>query len=62
MKCDNFPGPVGLIQKNAPKSIKQFAADMMVSYTKQNSGEILIGDKKYKGEKKDKKEFAKYLI
>jgi tRNA-specific 2-thiouridylase len=62
MKCDNFPGPIGLIQKNAPENIKQLAADMMVSYTKQNSGEILIGDKKYIGQKKDKKEFAKCLI
>ncbi|GAX88043.1 tRNA-specific 2-thiouridylase [Lebetimonas natsushimae] len=62
MKCDNFPGPVGLIQKNAPENIKQLAADMMVSYTKQNKGEIIVGNKKLTGEKKDKKEFAKYLI
>jgi tRNA-specific 2-thiouridylase len=62
MKCNNFPGPIGLIQKNAPENIKKIASDMMVSYTKQNNGEILIGDKNYIGEKKDKKEFAKYLI
>jgi tRNA-specific 2-thiouridylase len=62
MRCNNFPGPIGLIQKNAPENIKKIAADIMVSYTKQNNGEILIGNKEYKGEKKEKKEFSKYLI
>jgi tRNA-specific 2-thiouridylase len=62
MRCNDFPGPVGLIQKNAPQDIKRLASDMMVSYTKFEKGEIIIGNNKYIGEKKDKKEFAKYLI
>jgi len=57
-----FPGPVGLIEKNSPEKIKQLAADMMVSYTRENEGEIIIKDKTYKGVKKDKKEFAKYIV
>ena len=59
---NNFPGPVGLIQKDASENIKQIAADMMISYTKFDSGEIIIGDKIYKAYKKDKKEFSKYLV
>ena len=57
-----FPGPVGLIEKNSPENIKKLAADMMVSYTRENEGEIIIKDKTYKGVKKDKKEFAKYIV
>ncbi|WP_456470904.1 argininosuccinate synthase domain-containing protein [Caminibacter sp.] len=56
------PGPVGLIQKDAPEKIKKLAADMMISYTKFDEGEVKIGEKVYKGEKKDKKIFSKYLI
>jgi tRNA-specific 2-thiouridylase len=56
------PGPVGLIQKNAPKEIKQIAADMMISYTKFDEGEVRIGEEIFKGTKKDKKEFSKFLI
>jgi len=59
---NDFPGPVGLIQKNSSENIKQLAADMMISYTKFDSGEIIIGDKIYKAYKKDKKEFSKYLV
>jgi len=59
---NNFPGPVGLIQNNTSENIKQLAADMMISYTKFDSGEIIIGDKIYKAHKKDKKEFSKYLV
>ena len=58
----NIPGPVGLIQKNAPEEIKNLAADMIVSYTKFDKAEVKIGDKVYKGKKRDKKELAKYLI
>ncbi|GAB6073830.1 argininosuccinate synthase domain-containing protein [Nautilia lithotrophica] len=57
-----FPGPVGLIQKNSDNTTKQLAADMLISYTRENEGEVLIGDKIFKATKKDKKEFAKYLI
>jgi len=57
-----FPGPGGLVEKNASEKIKQLAADMMVSYTRENEGEIIIGTKTYKGIKKDKKDFAKYII
>jgi len=57
-----FPGPVGLIQKDAPEKIKRLAADMMVSYTREDEGEIIIGEKTYKGIKKDKKEFSPYII
>jgi len=62
MKCNNFPGPIGLIQKNTPEKIKQKAANIVVSYTKYKKGGILIGDRIYQGEKKEKKEFKKYLI
>jgi tRNA-specific 2-thiouridylase len=58
----NIPAPVGLIQKDANENIKQIAADMMISYTKFDSGEIIIGDKIYKAKKKDKKEFVKFII
>ncbi|WP_236618624.1 argininosuccinate synthase domain-containing protein [Lebetimonas sp. JH292] len=43
MTCNDFPGPVGLIQKDTPKDIKQLAGNMMVSYTKKEKGEIIIG-------------------
>ena len=56
------PGPLGLIQKNAPEEIKKLAADMMVSYTKFDEADVKIGEKIYKGKKRDKKELAKYLI
>jgi len=62
MKCDNFPGPLGAISKNASNEIKKIAADMMVSYTKFDSGYIIIGNEKIKGEKKDKSQWSKYLI
>jgi len=62
MFTKGFPGPVGLIQKDAPKDIKQLAADMMVSYTRENEGDVIIGEEIYKGTKKDKNEFAKYLV
>ena len=57
-----FPGPVGLIQKNAPDEIKQKAADFMVSYTKFDEGDIIINDKKYNGKKIDKKEIQPFII
>ena len=59
---DNFPGPVGVIQKNAPENIRQKAADFMVSYTKFEKGEILIENEKYLGKKLDKKEIRQYII
>ena len=62
MFTKGFPGPVGLIQKNANENTKQLAADMMVSYTRENEGEIIIADKTYNGVKKDKKEFSKYIL
>ena len=58
----NKPGPIGLIQKDAPENLKQMAADMMVSYTKFDEADIEIDKKIYKGNKKDKQEFAKFLI
>jgi tRNA-specific 2-thiouridylase len=57
-----YPGPVGLIQKNADKNAKQYGADMLVSYTREDEGEVIIGEEVFKGTKKDKNEFAKYLI
>ncbi|WP_457564744.1 ATP-binding protein, partial [Caminibacter sp.] len=62
MFCDGFPGPVGLIQKNAPKNIQKLAADMMVSYTKSEKGVIIINNKKFEGIRRNKEEFKKYLI
>jgi len=62
MKTDNFPGPMGAISKNASEEEKQLAADMMVSYTKFDKGDIFIGGNKYTGKKREKNEFAKYLI
>ncbi len=57
-----FAAPVGLIQKDANSEIKKYAADMIVSYTKENEGEVIIADEIYKAQKRDKKEFAKYLV
>jgi len=57
-----FPGPIGLVQKDASEEIKQKAADFMVSYTKFDKGEILINNKIYNGKKIDKKEIQPYLI
>jgi len=57
-----FPGPVGLIQKNAPKETKQKAADFMVSYTKFDKGDIIIGNEIFKGKKIDKNLIQKYII
>jgi tRNA-specific 2-thiouridylase len=62
MFCDGFPGPVGLIQKNAPEDIQKIAADMMVSYTKEQKGVIIINNKKVEGVKRNKQEFQQYLI
>ncbi|WP_457562239.1 argininosuccinate synthase domain-containing protein [Caminibacter pacificus] len=62
MRTNGFPGPLGAISKNADKNVKQIAADMMVSYTKFDEGEIIIADEIYKGKKRDKKEWAKYLV
>jgi len=57
-----FPGPVGLIQKNSPSDIRQLAADMLISYTRENSGEVIVGEKVLNAKKKDKQEFAEYLV
>ncbi|WP_456479646.1 argininosuccinate synthase domain-containing protein [Nautilia sp.] len=57
-----FPGPVGLIQKNAPEKIKKQAADMLISYTREKEGEVILGKNVFRASKKDKNEFAKYLI
>jgi len=58
----DFPGPVGLVQKNAPKEIKQKAADFMVSYTKFEKGDIIISDEIYEGKKLNKEEIKPYII
>ena len=62
MFTKGFPGPVGLIQNNAPKEIKQKAADFMVSYTKFEEGDIIIGDKIYKGKKLEKNKIQPHII
>jgi len=62
MYPSGFPGPVGLIQKNADQNTKQFAADMLISYTRENKGPVLIGGEEFIAGKKEKNEFAKYLI
>ncbi len=62
MRIIEKPGPIGLIQKNASNELKQLAADMMVSYTKFDKAEVQIDNQIFTGTKKDKKEFAKYLI
>ena len=62
MFTKGFPGPVGLIQKNAPEKIKQKAADFMVSYTKFDKGDIIINEEIFEGKKIDKKEIQKYII
>ena len=59
---DNFPGPIGLIQNNAPGNIKQKAVDFMISYTKFEEGDIIIKDKIFHGKKIDKKDIQKYII
>jgi len=62
MRTNGFPGPLGAIAKNASEKIKKIAADMMVSYTKFDEGEIIIGNDIYLGKKQDKNDLAKYLI
>jgi len=62
MFTKGFPGPVGLVQKNAPNNIKKIAADMMVSYTKNEKGVIIIGNDEFEGTKKNKEDFKGYLI
>ncbi len=62
MFTKGFPGPVGLIQKNAPEKIKQKAADFMVSYTKFDKGDIIIEDEIYSGSKIEKKDIQQYII
>jgi len=57
-----FPGPVGLIQKDAPEEIKEKAADFMVSYTKFDKGDIIIDNKIYEGKKIDKNEIKPFII
>jgi len=57
-----FPGPVGLVEKDAPKDILQKASDMLVSYTRENEGDVIVGDHIFRGKKTDKKEFAQYLV
>jgi len=59
---NNFPGPVGLIQTNAPEKIKRTAADFMVSYTKFDNGDIIIDNKLYSAKKIDKSLIQKYII
>jgi len=62
MRIVEKPGPIGLIQKNTSNELKQLAADMMVSYTKFDKAEVQIDNQIFTGTKKDKKEFAKYLV
>lgn len=59
---NNFSGPVGLIQTNAPEKIKRTAADFMVSYTKFDNGDIIIDNKLYSAKKIDKSLIQKYII
>jgi len=62
MFTKGFPGPVGLIQTNAPEEIRKKAANFMISYTKFEEGDIIINDQIYKGIKIDKKEIQPYII
>jgi len=62
MYPDNFPGPIGLIQKNAPEKIKQKAANFMISYTKFNEGGIIINDENYNAKKIKKEEIKPFII
>ena len=62
MYPDNFPGPIGLIQKNAPDEIKQKAADFMISYTKFDEGGIIISDESYNAKKIKKEEIKPFII
>jgi len=62
MYPSGFPGPTGLVQKNAPQEIKQLAADMLVSYTKKDKGDVTLGTQTLQGVKKDKSIFQQYLV
>jgi len=62
MFTKGFPGPVGLVQADAPEDIKKKAADFMVSYTKFDKGDIIIANLTYEGQKIDKKEIQQYII
>ena len=59
---DNFPGPVGLIQKDAPCEVKKKAADFMISYTKFDEGAIIISKDKYNAKKLKKDEIKPFII
>jgi len=62
MFTDGFAGPVGLIQKNTNKEIKQKAADFMISYTKFDKGNIIIDNQKYNAKKLKKDEIKPFII
>ena len=57
-----FKGPIGLISKNTDQKVKQLAADMLVSYTKVDKGNVKISDQIFTGRKTEKDKFKKYLI
>lgn len=58
----NFPGPIGLIQKETNKNIKEFAANILISYTKVNEGEVKIENDIFMAKKLDKNLFNKFII
>ena len=58
----NFPGPIGLIQKEANKNIKEFATNILISYTKANEGEVKIENEIFIAKKLDKNLFKSFLI
>jgi len=62
MFTKGFPGPVGLIQANSPQEVKKKAADFMISYTKYDKGDIIIGNEIYEGKKIEKNQIKPYII
>jgi len=58
----NFLGPIGLIQKEANKNIKEFATNILISYTKTNKGEVKIEDEIFMAKKLDKTLLKNFLI
>ena len=58
----DFKGPVGLIQKDSPNDIKKLAADILISYSKEKEGEVLLNNQPIKAKKFPKEEFKEFLI
>lgn len=59
----NFPGPHGLIDQSADKETKKLAADIFLTYTKQEKAEVKIGEEIFDATSLKNKDLVKrYMI